>query len=59
MYEYAINDNICSPDDDLWLIILKCHQSPDPPGALINSSRLTLRPFLAVLATCYEVLYFQ
>ncbi|PBC28068.1 Spatacsin [Apis cerana cerana] len=54
MYEYTISDNICSPDDDLWLIILKCHQSPDPPGALINSSRLTLRPFLAVLATCYE-----
>nr|XP_034171053.1 spatacsin isoform X2 [Osmia lignaria] len=52
--EYPIHDNICSPDDDLWLIILKCHQSPDPPGALINASRLTLRPFLTVLATCYE-----
>ncbi|XP_017759699.1 PREDICTED: spatacsin [Eufriesea mexicana] len=52
--EYIINDNICLPDDDLWLIILKCHQSPDPPGALINSSRLTLRPFLTVLASCYE-----
>lgn len=54
MHEYAMNNNICSSDDDVWLIILKCHQSPDPPGALINSSRLTLRPFLAVLATCYE-----
>ncbi|CAL7936629.1 unnamed protein product [Xylocopa violacea] len=52
--EYAANDSICSPDDDLWSIILKCHQSPDPPGALISSSYLTSRPFLAVLATCYE-----
>ncbi|KAK9299148.1 hypothetical protein QLX08_007765 [Tetragonisca angustula] len=52
--DYIVNDNICSSDDDLWLIILKCHQSPDPPGALINSSRLTSRPFLTVLASCYE-----
>ncbi|KAK1131494.1 hypothetical protein K0M31_017777 [Melipona bicolor] len=52
--EYIVNDNICSPDDDLWLIILKCHQSPDPPGALINSSKLTSRPFLTILASCYE-----
>ncbi|KOC59819.1 Spatacsin [Habropoda laboriosa] len=54
MCEYVVNDNICSPDDDLWSIILKCHQSPDPSGALINSSCLTSRPFLTVLATCYE-----
>ncbi|XP_076620109.1 spatacsin isoform X1 [Colletes latitarsis] len=54
IYEYPINDSICSLNDDLWLIILKCHQSPDPPGALINASQLTSRPFLAVLATCYE-----
>ncbi|XP_050480517.1 spatacsin isoform X1 [Bombus huntii] len=52
--EYTVNDNICSPNDDLWLIILKCLQSPDPPGALINSSRLTSKPFLIVLASCYE-----
>ncbi|XP_076176182.1 spatacsin isoform X3 [Ptiloglossa arizonensis] len=52
--KYPVNDGICSPNDDLWLIILKCHQSPDPPGALINASRLTSRPFLTVLATCYE-----
>ncbi|CAK9804301.1 SPG11 [Anthophora quadrimaculata] len=52
--DYVVNDNICSPDDDLWSIILKCHQSSDPSGALINSSCLTLRPFLTVLATCYE-----
>nr|XP_012135131.1 PREDICTED: spatacsin isoform X2 [Megachile rotundata] len=52
--EYPLHDNICAPNDDLWLIILKCHQSPDPPGALINASRLTSRPFLTVLATCYE-----
>ncbi|XP_053975278.1 spatacsin isoform X1 [Hylaeus volcanicus] len=54
IYEYHINDTTCSSNDDLWLIILKCHQSPDPPGALINASRLTSRPFLTVLATCYE-----
>lgn len=52
--EYPINDGVCSLNDDLWSIILKCHQSPDPPGALINASRLTSRPFLTVLATCYE-----
>ncbi|KZC04326.1 PREDICTED: spatacsin [Dufourea novaeangliae] len=52
--EYPINDSVYSVDDDLWLIILKCHQSPDPPGALINASRLTSRPFLTVLASCYE-----
>lgn len=55
--EYPISDITCSLDDDLWMIILKCHQSPDPPGALINASRLTLRPFLTVLATCYEVFH--
>ncbi|XP_076280997.1 spatacsin [Lasioglossum baleicum] len=53
-YEYTINDSVCTVDDDLWLIILKCHQSPDPPGALISASLLTLKPFLTVLATCYE-----
>ncbi|XP_076236055.1 spatacsin isoform X2 [Calliopsis andreniformis] len=52
--DYPISDTTCSLDDDLWLIILKCHQSPDPPGALISASQLTLRPFLTVLATCYE-----
>ncbi|XP_031835040.1 spatacsin isoform X2 [Nomia melanderi] len=53
-YEYPIHDSVCTLDDDLWLIILKCHQSPDPPGALINASYLTSRSFLTVLATCYE-----
>ncbi|XP_076375987.1 spatacsin isoform X2 [Megalopta genalis] len=53
-YEYTINDSVFTLDDDLWLIILKCHQSPDPPGALISASLLTLKPFLTVLATCYE-----
>ncbi|XP_011684393.1 PREDICTED: spatacsin [Wasmannia auropunctata] len=43
-----------SSDDNLWLTILNCHQSQDPPGALINASRSTLRPILTVLATCYE-----
>ncbi|XP_078044398.1 LOW QUALITY PROTEIN: spatacsin [Augochlora pura] len=53
-YEYTINDSVCTSDDDLWLTILKCHQSPDPPGALISASLLTLKPFFTVLATCYE-----
>ncbi|XP_036147229.1 spatacsin isoform X2 [Monomorium pharaonis] len=43
-----------SSEDNLWLIILKCHQSQDPPRALINASRSYLRPILTVLATCYE-----
>lgn len=47
-------DNIYSPDDDLWMTILKCHQSQDPPGALLHVSRITLRPILTILATCYE-----
>ncbi|KAG7198542.1 hypothetical protein KM043_005909 [Ampulex compressa] len=46
--------NNYSTEDDLWLIILKCHQSQDPPGALINASRQTLSPILTILATCYE-----
>lgn len=53
--------NICtstSSDDNLWLTILNCHQSQDPPGALINASRTNLRPILTILATCYEVLFF-
>ncbi|XP_001601258.1 spatacsin [Nasonia vitripennis] len=40
--------------DDLWLIILKCHQSQDPPGTLLNASRTFKYPILTVLATCYE-----
>ncbi|XP_071562080.1 spatacsin isoform X1 [Temnothorax nylanderi] len=43
-----------SSDNNLWLTILNCHQSQDPPGALINASRSNLRPILTVLATCYE-----
>ncbi|XP_072747233.1 spatacsin [Anoplolepis gracilipes] len=46
--------NPTSLDNDLWLIILNCHQSQDPPGALINASRSNLMPILTVLATCYE-----
>ncbi|XP_058809210.1 spatacsin [Phymastichus coffea] len=40
--------------DDLWLIILKCHQSQDPPGSLLKASRIFKSPILTVLATCYE-----
>lgn len=42
-------------ESDLWLIILKCHQSQDPPGALLNASQSTKSPVLTVLAACYEV----
>ncbi|XP_020295554.1 spatacsin isoform X2 [Pseudomyrmex gracilis] len=41
-------------DNDFWLTILNCHQSQDPPKALINASRLYLRPIFTILATCYE-----
>lgn len=54
--EHAFNST--SLDNDLWLIILNCHQSQDPPGALINASRSNLMPILAILATCYEVLFY-
>lgn len=54
--EYTFNPT--SLDNDLWLIILNCHQSQDPPGALINASRSNLMPVLAILATCYEVLFY-
>ncbi|XP_011500198.1 PREDICTED: spatacsin [Ceratosolen solmsi marchali] len=40
--------------DDLWMIILKCHQSQDPPGALLKASKTFKSPILTVLATCYE-----
>ncbi|EZA52114.1 Spatacsin [Ooceraea biroi] len=46
--------SISTSSNDLWLTILNCHQSQDPPGALINASRLHLRPILTILATCYE-----
>lgn len=47
-----------SSDNNLWLTILNCHQSQDPPRALINASRSNLRPILTILATCYEVLLY-
>lgn len=51
--------NSTSLNNDLWLIILNCHQSQDPPRALINASRSNLMPILAILATCYEVLFYD
>lgn len=42
-------------EDDIWLIILKCHQSQDPPGTLLKASRTLKSPILALLATFYEV----
>ncbi|CAB0038113.1 unnamed protein product [Trichogramma brassicae] len=41
-------------NDDLWLMILKCHESPNPPEALRQAARLLKSPILIVLATCYE-----
>lgn len=49
---------LTSSDNNLWLTILNCHQSQDPPKALINASRSNLRPILTILATCYEVLFY-
>ncbi|KAJ8669006.1 hypothetical protein QAD02_000265 [Eretmocerus hayati] len=40
--------------DDLWHIILNCHQSQDPPGALLKASRKFRLPILTLLATCFE-----
>ncbi|XP_035737182.1 spatacsin-like isoform X2 [Vespa mandarinia] len=50
----SFGDNIFSSDDDLWMTFLKCHNSQDPPGALLHVSHITLRPILIILATCYE-----
>ncbi|XP_043488145.1 spatacsin [Polistes fuscatus] len=50
----SLAENIYSSDDDLWMTFLKCHHSQDPPGALLHVSRITLRPILIILATCYE-----
>ncbi|XP_047365730.1 spatacsin isoform X2 [Vespa velutina] len=50
----SLGDNIFSSDDDLWMTFLKCHNSQDPPGALLHVSHITLRPILIILATCYE-----
>ncbi|XP_014476874.1 PREDICTED: spatacsin [Dinoponera quadriceps] len=53
--EHATGSHLSSfKDNDLWLTILNCHQSQDPPGNLINASRSTLNPILTILATCYE-----
>lgn len=49
--------NPISSDNDLWLIILNCHQSQDPPRTLINAACSNFMPILAILATCYEVLF--
>lgn len=48
---HLINSSI---ENDLWWIILTCHQSQDPPGALLKVSREKKLPILSVLAVCYE-----
>ncbi|KAL7289760.1 hypothetical protein TKK_0016361 [Trichogramma kaykai] len=47
-------DILSDHNDDLWLMILKCHESPNPPEALRQAARLLKSPILIVLATCYE-----
>uniref|UniRef100_A0A0C9R810 SPG11 protein n=1 Tax=Fopius arisanus TaxID=64838 RepID=A0A0C9R810_9HYME len=41
-------------DQDLWLTILKCHQSQDPPGALLREAKETSSSVMIILAACYE-----
>ncbi|XP_046417666.1 spatacsin isoform X2 [Neodiprion fabricii] len=45
---------MCLSHDDLWMAILKCHYSQDPPGSLVQTAHCHGAPFLVVLATCYE-----
>ncbi|XP_049816483.1 spatacsin [Schistocerca nitens] len=47
----AISD---SYSDNLLLVLLQCHNSPDPPRALLSSSLLLRNPILSVFANCYE-----
>ncbi|XP_043283377.1 spatacsin [Venturia canescens] len=48
------NSDNSDQENDLWLIILNCHQSQDPPGALLSASQMFKSPVLTVLAACYE-----
>ncbi|CAD6223033.1 GSCOCG00005360001-RA-CDS [Cotesia congregata] len=51
---FPLNQINSSYNKDLWLTILKCHQSQDPPGALLKSSRDCKSSIPIVLAACYE-----
>ncbi|KAK0162920.1 hypothetical protein PV327_006649 [Microctonus hyperodae] len=51
---FPLNQTTSPFNHDLWLIILKCHQSQDPPGALIKVSRQFKSSIFIVLAACYE-----
>lgn len=51
---FPLNEVTSALDHDLWLTILNCHQSPDPPGALLKASVEDKSPILIVLAACYE-----
>ncbi|XP_048514375.1 spatacsin [Athalia rosae] len=46
--------NNYSSNNDLWMTILNCHNSQDPPGSLLRAASFHRSPFLIVLATCYE-----
>ncbi|XP_046739690.1 spatacsin isoform X2 [Diprion similis] len=52
--ENLMESFMCLSHDDLWMAILKCHYSQDPPGSLLQTARCHRAPFLVVLATCYE-----
>ncbi|XP_008543727.1 spatacsin [Microplitis demolitor] len=51
---FPLNQKNSSYNYDLWLTILKCHQSQDPPGALLKSSRDCRSAIPIILAACYE-----
>ena len=51
----SVEESQIEDENDFWMVILKCHQSQDPPGTLLAASRSTRTPSLTVLATCYEV----
>lgn len=43
--------------NDIWEVMAVCHGPEDPPGALIKASAAFHCPILALLSTCYEVIY--
>ncbi|XP_034936276.1 spatacsin [Chelonus insularis] len=51
---FPLNQINCIYNHNLWVTILKYHQSPDPPGALLKASRENNSPILTILAACYE-----
>jgi len=48
-----------SSENEVFRCILACHSSSDPPRAMLESALAHENPFLAVLASCYEVRNFN